>query len=518
MPISYEPAQPFNESISYNYGRTVQNDRDGPALRQAAQNVYGGGRGSGGGGGDSDIQAAINNRDANAMRAGMYLSDRDTQVNRDQFQQQAAVNMQQGRFELQAQLQEAELSQQEKMRLARMKNAVGEVSADPSLSAEEKSDMILQLKTGIDPYENRLKKQRVAQEQLVKEQMVEQRRAATALAEEELAVHAKKMTDRTSFVPDPIALAEIAADMRANMPNAAMIPQGLIMQMAEQEAMVQGLGTHLFQKSARNWDVLPGAGGEKGKGKGKDDGADHPLMMTPQDYTKQRAAIVADIRKDAAATKDVDGTKVPVDPFIQDRKGREDRLKEIMEQEGLPFTLTEFNAMRPKAEAGTKSGYKSKFGRPEVAAAATPAGPGEKLEPFDPSKPETMKPVQRQMVASLEDVAKGAMEQPGLTGEERQTVVHNVQEAGVLLRKYGSVENMTRENPEDRAKHDELLAEVKRIMKPTGPKPKIGSRPPAPAGRPGVDAPDGAVKPGTVGPPAGYYAPSVQLPRTLGGQ
>ncbi len=487
MPISYEAPQPFSEAISYNYGRLQQRERD--EARSVASGGGGRGYGGGGSGGDSDIQAAINNRDANAMRAGIFLSDRDTQVNRDVFSQQAQALGQRDRFELQAQLQEVELSQQEKVRLSRMKNAVGEVSADPNLSAEEKSEMILQLKTGIDPYENRLKKQRVAQEQLVKEQMVEQRRAQTALAEEELAVHAKKMEDRTAFVPDPVALAEIAADMRANMPHAAMIPQELIMQMAKQEAMVQGLGTQFFQKSAREWQPMTEPKADGGAAGGKSAGVHPTLRITAQDYMKRRDAIIADVRKDAALTRDQDGTKVPVDPYIQDPKGVGDRVAERLVGDGLPLNLAEFNAGFQAPEKTGKSGYKSKFGKNEVTPDATSPKPKEK--PFEWDKPAT--PTQRAAVDKFEALKKKVETDLSVNHPRGRQALSALTEIKTLLASAGGVDNL--KGPE-RDRFDTALAEVAQALKPEhAAKPKIGS---APAG--------------------GYYTPSLQLPRELKGQ
>lgn len=271
MPVTFEPAQPFAPAISSYYGSAMQNDADAPrllaaqqanrefALRAAALAQQGGG-GGGRGGGGSDIQDAINHRDDAQRQSDQFNAQLNTGVQRDQYEAQSQANLQQSRFELQAQLQDVELSQQEKMRLQRMKNAVGDVSTDPTLSDEEKSDMILQLKTGIDPFQHRIATQKLAQEKMVKDQMVEASQAKTAVEQANAKYRTNSFEDNQRYIPNPSSLAQFVEDEATANPD---LPPDELEKRARARAIREGAYTHWTQTAPGKWEVAdPRKGGD----------------------------------------------------------------------------------------------------------------------------------------------------------------------------------------------------------------------------------------------------------------
>lgn len=267
--ITFEPAQPFAPSISAYYGSAMQNDADAPRLlaaRQAQQEFalraqalaqQGGGGYRGGG---SDIQDAINHRDDAQRQSDQFNAQLNTGIQRDQYEAQSQANLQQSRFQLQAQLQDVELSQQEKMRLQRMKNAVGEVSADPSLTDDEKSDMILQLKTGIDPFQHRIATQKLAQEKLVKDQMVELSQAKTGVEQANAKFRTNSFDDNQRYIPNPSSLAQFVEDELTANPD---LPPAEAEKRARERAIREGAYTHWTQTAPGKWEVAdPRKGGD----------------------------------------------------------------------------------------------------------------------------------------------------------------------------------------------------------------------------------------------------------------
>ncbi len=171
MPIVYESAAPIGLAENI-YNTAAQREAALRSREFALQQAQVSNRGGGGGGYDDGggMQAAINNRDSNQIRT-QAENDQYNVVSAGQvFGAQAAQAQQKQGYALQAQLQQVELTQTENMRLARLKNAVGDVSNDASLSAEEKSAMITHLKTGIDPLQHRQAAQKIAADQQLKEQ------------------------------------------------------------------------------------------------------------------------------------------------------------------------------------------------------------------------------------------------------------------------------------------------------------------------------------------------------------
>lgn len=178
--------------------------------------------------------------------------------------QQGQANMQMAEFaaqqqqiqqraELQAWVNQQDLTQKERMELERQKAAVGEVMNLPGLTADEKQELVLQLKTGID-----MKTQRLKQEQL--RAMAEQREAQAM----ENKAQAEMMNQRTAllkgnydYVVDPDKLTALAREMvdlgqgpQVTGFNPAADAQAVadFQKRVQDEARKRGLGSKWFKK------------------------------------------------------------------------------------------------------------------------------------------------------------------------------------------------------------------------------------------------------------------------------
>lgn len=215
MPIAYQPAQPLSPSIASAYGASEVAGRNLPALAQMyAQEARL--RAEAG-----QADAAINQRAALAdaetrqrqgevfaslqqrareaeqantgrqaeFAASRYASPRDVYLAGAE-QQQAAQ-----RASLAAWLNNQEVGQAEMIRYQRQQNAVSEVMASRvPLLAHEKEEILLQLRTGIDATEHRLRNQRAKEF----EQQAELERAQTEQRTELM----RKQRDLLSMSPE----------------------------------------------------------------------------------------------------------------------------------------------------------------------------------------------------------------------------------------------------------------------------------------------------------------------------
>lgn len=105
----------------------------------------------------------------------------EQQAARDQFLAQRQQDEMQERFRLQAELQQTELTQAEQMRMQRLQAAVAHVSSDPSLNDGQRADLITQIRTGLDPLQ-----QRQAAAQIRRQDAEEQRLNTVAARQSEL--------------------------------------------------------------------------------------------------------------------------------------------------------------------------------------------------------------------------------------------------------------------------------------------------------------------------------------------
>lgn len=379
MPITYESAAPVAAfgSVYAEAARIAAQQRNAQLAAAAMQG--GGYGGSHGGTYDTGMQDAINHRDD--LQFAMARSAADSAVSqRDVFAAGAAREQQAQHFQLEAQLQSLQLTQQETMRLARMKNAIGDVQNDPSLSAEEKADMTIQLKTGIDPLAARQAKAKLALDQQLKEQQAEQFKFHAATEKARLDALGKSPADRTGFVPDPTHLAAIAEDIQKNVkyiPGVGPPPPEMVQQMAVQEAMRQGLGTHVLTHADGKETIISGPGSKSHDASstgGKIGGADHPSGLSPMEYLKAREQAEAQAHKEQQLTTIGDDLgKKPVHP--QSIEWKNERTRQIMQAMGLPQDMNEYNKQRTSGKTAYDPS-KAAWNQGKVAAAVTPAGEG----------------------------------------------------------------------------------------------------------------------------------------------
>lgn len=183
MPITYAQPEPFAPGISSSYGSAQQFSQDAPAIinatSQAAQLQAQNARAA------DQLRLAYAEANARSQDERARLYTQSDMANADR--QQSALNLgaqitEQGdtamlgantamlRDQQQANVQNwlmgQELSQKEAMRLQQMQSAVGDIQAS-SLSPDEKTAAITQLKTGIDVYKQR---QQVAQTKMTEMQ------------------------------------------------------------------------------------------------------------------------------------------------------------------------------------------------------------------------------------------------------------------------------------------------------------------------------------------------------------
>lgn len=387
MAVQWEPASPIGLAgniYADNFALQLQRQNQEARNQQMAQaNSRGGGGGPSGGG--LDMQAAIQHRDQM-----QFAQQQQVDANANQQSQQAfqSRNNQQ-RASLDAQLSQEQLTQQEQMRLARMKNAVGDVTSDPTLSDAEKADMVMQLKTGISPLEQRSTQAKLKAQQQLNEEKTSQMQLQGALQKAHLDALGKSSADRTSFVPDPVHLAAISDDLNKKLPQFPALAggdqarQAHIAQLANEEAVKQGLGSHVLTHADGKETIISGPGSKEHESRLKGDGtggggAARGEEMTHEKFLKAREYAERIVDKRATEMKEgtILGTKVLAHPELQDLEKRAEAVKKHLRDIGAPTTFEELEAMKKDKPKGY--GYdpdRAAWNKAKPAAAATtPAG------------------------------------------------------------------------------------------------------------------------------------------------
>lgn len=168
MPIVFAPQQPFDYAAAYGYGQVQQNEKNrdyalrAQALAQQQQESIA----------RQQMAAAQFQQnaqmDAARLQASLFPSQRDY-FNFAKEQESIAQ-----RGMVQDWLSDREISHKEDLRYQQMNLAIDTVLADTGLSDDEKMDYLMQIKTKIDPYEQRKKKAMVKQEEMQTESMQKQ--------------------------------------------------------------------------------------------------------------------------------------------------------------------------------------------------------------------------------------------------------------------------------------------------------------------------------------------------------
>lgn len=453
MPVRFQPAEPVGAVGSiYEQNYALQLQRQNAEMQQNAMMAAAArGGGGGGGGGGSNIQDAINSRDRMQMQweqnAQAAMGVPQSQV----YAQQAAARHQQDQFANEAQLSQMQLTQQESMRLARMKNAIGDVQADPTLSDQEKADMTLQLKTGIDPLARRDAAAKVQAQQQMNEQHAQLYKFQAAAEKMKMDAIGKSAEDRQSFVPDPKHLAAIVADLDATVPELPDMMGGkearskMIEQLARQEAVRQGLGTTWQMEPDGKHHAVSGPGSKEHEMLLKAEAEGSRGQWTDEKFFKARehAERTVDTRAKEMKEGRYPGTKELAHPHLQDLEERRKEVEKHLKSMGAPTTYDELHAMQKKG-ASAYSYDKSKApwnrGKAEtVAAAASPRAGSQK--PFNYYDEKSQSPEQKADVGNLKGLwgkASAASE----SEESRLAAARAHETARTLLEKSGSFEDM----------------------------------------------------------------------------
>lgn len=222
------------------------------------------------------------------------------------------------RAQASAWLNQQELGQADVMRLQREKAAVSHVMADPTLSDEDRADLVLQLRTGIDSKTQRLKQQQIEAETIRKNQLVEQAQAQTALTEQLSQFRAKSLNDRVAdVVVDDAGMEEIKKQVNEAYDGAPEEQKAAII---KAEALKNGVMRRMLEHKPGDWQPLTeessGRSGKAGKEPQQpseaevlrearavvEGRADAPEKDTPE-YRKAVADAVKQIKDQAEAKK-----------------------------------------------------------------------------------------------------------------------------------------------------------------------------------------------------------------------
>jgi hypothetical protein len=122
---------------------------------------------------------------------------------RDQYLASVQAASSQQHAQLQSWLQGQELSQAESMRLQRMQNALGDIQADPNLDDESKTNLMTQLKTGIDPLRQRVENSKAKMQEQQAQQVLHANAQQTSMENMDAASRSAEFQKRVVSLPDP---------------------------------------------------------------------------------------------------------------------------------------------------------------------------------------------------------------------------------------------------------------------------------------------------------------------------
>lgn len=327
-----------------------------------------------------------------AANLGQYYLARDQMVadtsNRD-ADRQTSSNMQRERFQQQADLNETELSQQEKMRLARLKNSLGEIAADPTLTNDEKNEFAAQLKYKISPLEMRMTKQKMDMDRITKESMVEAKQMETAIFQQRLKAATGNASDLFHWEPDEDFLAEESERLRAEFKEARAAGVGgfatpeaeaaAIKKMAIQNSILAKRGKKFIQSSFGKWDAVDsgGGGGATGSsGKSGKEPSEKPFNRVDHYDAAERSVRDEDKRRaDAGLPARTDSER----GRINARLDHMEEQYELSKAKNAPPVPSEGTRPRVPAVVGEINGKK-------LGMAAQSGGGEHKFDPRDPKQ------------------------------------------------------------------------------------------------------------------------------------
>lgn len=241
MAIRYEAPQPFAPGISSEYGAAEVMNRNNPVILDAAtetsrQKIAAGERAKDRRAASSSQAMALaqrqteadygNIQQANIANAQVRQRQSEQEDQRQQgvnelevrrSAQQAEIQSRRdeiaARGQVQGMLMEQELTFREQQRMKQLESRLADVANNPSLSEQEKRDLMMEIKTDINPMQRRqqagLAKQQVKHAQLYEQQVKHRAMVDAKVA----ALHSKSEQDRTSYVLDPAIEAEVTREL-----------------------------------------------------------------------------------------------------------------------------------------------------------------------------------------------------------------------------------------------------------------------------------------------------------------
>lgn len=132
-----------------------------------------------------------------ANQAAFHQAGRDYRM--------AGIEQQQAEqhVDLQGRLNAVQLGHQEEMRMQRMKQGIDGVSADPNLSPEEKQQLITQLRTGLNPLENRQRESQMLFQHIQSQALEQQNQQQATLFSQRQAHIARGIQQNVQYIEDP---------------------------------------------------------------------------------------------------------------------------------------------------------------------------------------------------------------------------------------------------------------------------------------------------------------------------
>lgn len=325
MAIVIGQPEPMNAATSAGYGAVEQRMREIPLEQQAAQmrqNAY-----------QFEAQRIPSIRD-------QWLSQQQQQ----ETEKQRAFQMdyQKSGFDLQSQLHQTQLNQAETMRMQKLQRQVDYVQeqvGNRTYTQEEGNDMITQLRTGLDPLQERSRRSQMITQQLQQDQMRQQMADQAAIRQRNAEFEAQGIPGRTAIVPNrnnPDEVAQFLVDAQGHWQQ--IFP-------GEGGAGARGAGAR-----------APGAGAGRHAPVITDDGVDANLLHE----------IATEVEKEVEALWK-DAAKPPVTVTPRTANGRtetadeartrhrsemiDQRIDERLRRRGLPTTAERQRASANRQEA-----------------------------------------------------------------------------------------------------------------------------------------------------------------------
>lgn len=326
MPIEFKAADPLDVNAASGYGAAQQFSHDLPAIAGLYESA---------GRNRSQSEQAALDRQAHAQQAIAGLSQRTNEFNaaqdhatqRDLFESTHAIEMQQQKAQLTDWLNGRELSQKEALRLQSMENGVADVLQNPDLSGEEKQNLVMKLRTGIDVYRQRQERAMAAQEEAHAKAYVDQAKRQTQIANANAALSSQTLEQRVNTVFDAGELQRIRDKMGPGATDEQVKAEAL-----RQGAYSQVLHNGVDQYGNIKDHVLDGHGRNSKGGSSK---AEKPVTRFGDEHGEFSYAAA---EKEAKAIAEA---KVPVVPeygadgkMVKKDKNAEERAKVFQEEIG----------------------------------------------------------------------------------------------------------------------------------------------------------------------------------------